>query len=259
MEVQVVLREIEEARHVERDSVDAPQRQRMGGNLHDHVGHAVVKHLLEEPLQCGRLGSRQVAGHRPAVDSGTRGADEPRALAGRQQSALEQIRRGGLARGAGDADDRELFRRPTVRLRRHRAEHRADVVDEQDRAIRATGVLQDFQPGRIGEDRRGRRLVGVRRAVDPGAGQGREQPALRGLGGVELDSGDRKIRSGVRGGAGRQHRAADQFGEVSECDGHVRSLCGGFGVGPAAGWWSAVTVAAAGSRPRGGRAGRCSG
>ena len=64
VEVQMVLTEIGEDAHGEAHTVDAVQHQRVGGDLHDHVGAAGVGHLAEQPLQLEGLRRGALRGER---------------------------------------------------------------------------------------------------------------------------------------------------------------------------------------------------
>ena len=69
--VQVLAAEVGEDGHVEADARDPLEVERVGGDLHDAVGHAVVEHGPEHPLEVGRFGRRPLGfpGKRPGPGS----------------------------------------------------------------------------------------------------------------------------------------------------------------------------------------------
>ena len=56
MEVQVVLAQIGEGRHVEHEAVDAPQDQGVTTDLHDDGGDRLLAHHAEHRVHVGGLG-----------------------------------------------------------------------------------------------------------------------------------------------------------------------------------------------------------
>ena len=105
VEVEVVLGEVREHGHVEGDAVHAVERERVGGHLHRHPAHAGRHHLREQPLQLDRLGRGLTRVASPAADDVLDGADDARLEAAGPEERLAEVRRGGLAVRARDADD----------------------------------------------------------------------------------------------------------------------------------------------------------
>jgi len=70
------------------------------------------------------------------------GPDQSWATPGRAQNALEQVRRGRLAVGAGNADHVEFGGRHTVETRRCERQRLTDVADDHLRQVDPTGRVQ---------------------------------------------------------------------------------------------------------------------
>ena len=104
VEIQMILRQIGKCTDGKFDSVYAIQHQRMRGYLHDDMRTARIAHLCEQFVQFkrfrrGALGRQNLIANHVLV-----GADEADCVTLRLKNGLEQIRRCGLAVGAGDAD-----------------------------------------------------------------------------------------------------------------------------------------------------------
>ena len=82
--------------------------QRLGGGLHHHMGAAALKHLGQQLLQLPGVGGGIARGDgllsHPVAD----GADQPRPDPQLDQRVMCEPGRGGLAVGAGDAQQLEL-------------------------------------------------------------------------------------------------------------------------------------------------------
>ena len=193
VEVQMVLTEIGEDAHGEAHAVDPVQHQRVGGDLHDHVGAAGVGHLAEQPLQLEGLRRGALRGERLPADHVLDGADEAHLGAGLLlENALDEVGGGGLAAGAGNADHGHLpggVIEPAAGDDRQRAagilhNHIGNLTFRCTLAYNAHGPLV---PGH------GDKSVTVRlRASD-----GHEQAAGLGLAGVVADVGDIGVQIGV--------------------------------------------------------------
>ena len=178
VEVEVVAGEVGEPTGREADTVDAAQRQRVTGHLHDAGVRTAFDHHGQQCLQRGRLRCGQRTGDVGAVDPHTHGADQTRGPASRTQTGLHEVGGGGLPGRAGDTDDGQRLRGPAVDLGGERAEHRARRRVQQHRDT--VGNVQQRQTRRIGEyrDRTARDGVGrVAGTVGGRPGQGREQVA----------------------------------------------------------------------------------
>ena len=129
VEVQVVLRQIREDRHVERDPVGAREGQRVRRHLHRDAADAAVAHLREHRLEIQRLGRGLVGRQGLVAEHVPDRADDARGEAARAQQRLHQVRGRRLAVRPGDADEQELPRRVAVegaRELRERGPHRRD-------------------------------------------------------------------------------------------------------------------------------------
>ena len=116
VEVQVVLGEVGEHRHLEVEPVHPVLGQRMGGDLHHHILTARRRHLGQQRLELVGVRGGVFGGEGDGVDLVFHRADEPGPVAGGGKQMLDQKDAGGLAVGAGDADELHLLRR-TATLR----------------------------------------------------------------------------------------------------------------------------------------------
>ena len=111
VEIQMILRQIGERTDGKFDAVYAIQHQRMRRYLHDDMGTARIAHLCEQLVQFkrfrrGALGRQNLIANHVLV-----GADKADCVTLCLKNGLEQIRRCGLAVGAGDADHGHAVRR----------------------------------------------------------------------------------------------------------------------------------------------------
>ncbi len=145
----------------------------MAGDLHRDGLDAAFAHDGEQRLEVGGFGGGALGLDALVADPHLDGADEPGGAAGGTQSALDEVRRGGLAGGAGDADLEQADAGPSVDVGGQFAHHGARVPGDQDRQAGGGGAVG---AGRVGEDGRGAEARGLGRevgAVEAGAGQGR--------------------------------------------------------------------------------------
>ena len=203
----MILTEVGEDAHGEADTVDPIQHQRVGGDLHDHMGAARVGHLPQQLLQleglrCGALGVEHLA-----ADHVLNGADKAHLGSGLLlQNTLDEVGGGGLAAGAGNADHGQL---PGGVV---------EPVAGDDRQ-RPAGILHDYignsgircmladNAGRAPFPRHGDIFMAVRLR----AGDGHEQAALPGLAGVVADIGDVGVQVGIRLQNGEIPENIDEF------------------------------------------------
>jgi len=183
MEVEVVLGKVGEPCDIEVDAADPAEDQGVGGDLHDHVGHALVTHPGEERLERRRLGGGQRGRDLPAVDPGPGGADESD-VAVPQQGTLHHVGRGRLAAGTGDADDGHVPRGVTVDLRGDGTEPLPAVVDHEGSALPGS-VHEDAEPLLVGEHTVSGGLTGEPGAVGTGARHRHEQAVGGDVAGVD--------------------------------------------------------------------------
>ena len=99
----MVLAQIGEHAHLEGHTVDPVLIEGVGGGLHHHMGTARLLHLGEEALDLKGLRGGAVCGENLLPDHILVGADEAHlGPQGLLQNEFQQVRRGGLAAGAGD-------------------------------------------------------------------------------------------------------------------------------------------------------------
>ncbi len=233
MKVQVVLRQVGEHGRVVAGARHPAEGQRVAGHLHRGRCHAALRHHREQRLQVRRLRRGQRALHPLGADPDLHPADQAGLVPGGPQPGFGQVAGGGLAAGPGHPDHGHLRARvavdpagdvaePVPRRRHHERGHAG-----AGRPLPARGIGED-------RDRAGRdRLVTVRRAVRPRAGQRRVQVARPHLAGVKGDSGQpaRPVRDAVRSShtqqlsqprqrARRQVRGSDHAQRVSNISAH---------------------------------------
>ena len=148
VEVEMVSREIHEDAGRKMERVDTPQCQRMRRHLHDRRVPAAIDHVAEERLEIGGLRRRPrrvaifTAG---AVDDGTEQAGRK---AGGFEDRTEQVRRRGLAVGAGDARETERSCRMVVERGGEDGNRQPRIGDEDPGTIERGGC------GRFCDDER---------------------------------------------------------------------------------------------------------
>lgn len=182
--------EVVEHRDVEDAAVDPAEDQRVAGDLHRDGVHAPFAHHGEQGLEVGGLGGGAFGLEAFVADACLDGADESGDPVGRRvESALDEVRGGGLAGGAGDADLEQALAGVAVDGGREGAHPGARVVDDQDGQSGGGGAVESRG---IGQHRRGAEVGGLRGevgAVETGARQR----------GVQITGAD---RPGVMGDAG---------------------------------------------------------
>ena len=130
----VVTPDVEEARHVKRQVLDALVLERLARNLHDHglaTGRATVGDMAPDLGGLGRS-----IGALVALDTivGTHRADHAAGLARRLDDGLEHKSGRGLSLGAGDAHDLDVVVGTVVDLRRQQGHGRANTINNQHRS-----------------------------------------------------------------------------------------------------------------------------
>jgi hypothetical protein len=165
VEVEVVARHVGEQRDVEEQAGDAFLLQGVRRNLHGHRPRPGVAHPGEDAEQIRPFRRRAAA--RGRLESGKAVAERADAPAGSPRGVEhrgDQLDRGRLAVGAGDADERERPLGVREQSRRERAEERS----------RRSGD----QPGRLAGLTRTRRTVGEDRGRAARDGLGGEARAV---------------------------------------------------------------------------------
>ena len=139
----VIATDIEEARHIKRQVLDALVFERLARDLHDHglaTGRAAVGDMTPD---LGGLG--RGVGALVALDTivGAHRSDHAAGLARRLNDGLEHKSGRGLSLSTGDAHDFDVVVRSVVDLRRQQGHGRANAAHDQHRG---TALLsQRFQ------------------------------------------------------------------------------------------------------------------
>ena len=135
--------EIEEGSHVEGQAVDAVDLVGLGGDLHHQVSHAVVRGLAHHAERVQRLRRGQLRRQHGMTVKAEVHRREQRATAMRifVQDGMRQIGGGGLAFGAGDADDREFVLGHAVEGGGQQAHGLVHVLYDDADGFRAIGVF----------------------------------------------------------------------------------------------------------------------
>ncbi|CAM5496662.1 hypothetical protein SFIMM107S_04285 [Streptomyces griseus] len=173
VELHVLRAEVVEDGDVEYAAVDPAEHQGVAGDLHRDGLDAAFAHDGEQGLEVGGFGGGALGLDALVADPHLDGADQPGGPSGGAQSALDEVRGGGLAGGSGDADLEEADAGPPVDVGGQLAHHGARVLGDQDRQAGGGGA---FGAGGVGEDGGGAEaggLGGEVGAVEAGAGQGR--------------------------------------------------------------------------------------
>ena len=183
VKIEVVLRQVGKHPHREAYPRHAVQHERMAGHLHHHVRAAGVRHLPEELLQLVALGRGALGVDELRADHVAVGADEAHFGVARDlQQQLQQIGRGRLAVGAGDADDRHLRGRVAEEVAGHQRQRLAAVLHQHIGDIR---LRRGFAYGALRAEAGGRGYVLV--PVGLKAAYGHERRPRRGPAGVVAD------------------------------------------------------------------------
>ena len=111
VEVQMILRQIGEGRHIKVNTTHPIQCDRMRGNFHNCITAAGIPHLRKQALQLEAFGGRAIGGDHQISNAVFHGADQACLTAGDCfQHLLEQPGHRGLAVGTGDTDDGHSLR-----------------------------------------------------------------------------------------------------------------------------------------------------
>ena len=147
----VVGGDVEEGSHVEGQAVDAVDLVGLGGDLHHQVSHAVVRGLAHHAERVQRLRRGQLRRQHGMTVKAEVHRREQRATAMRifVQDGMRQIGGGGLAFGAGDADDREFVLGHAIEGGGQQAQGLARVVDDESRNL---GVIGEVTFRHIGDE-----------------------------------------------------------------------------------------------------------
>ncbi len=139
----VVGGDVEEGSHVEGQAVDAVDLVGLGGDLHHQVSHAVVRGLAHHAERVQRLRRGQLRRQHGMTVKAEVHRREQRATAMRifVQDGMRQIGGGGLAFGAGDADDREFVLGHAVEGGGQQAHGLVHVLYDDADGFRAIGVF----------------------------------------------------------------------------------------------------------------------
>ena len=202
------MRDVGDHGNVEGAAGDAMLRQTVRSRLQDRNLGAGVTHLGQVALDIRGIGG---GGMQPGLvalvaDDGADGADQPGALAGRDQHAVEQIRRGRLAIGAGDADQRHGAAGVIVPGRAQPGE-RLPAIRHLDvcRRLHGEGIKRQLADDCRGPTRNGVADVAVAIGAHPAIGDKK-----RARGDLARVGGDVADLHAVRAGCSDQIRQAEQ-------------------------------------------------
>ncbi len=211
VEVQVILGQVGEDRHVEAGARDPAEAERVARYLHRGGGDPALGHDREQRLQVGSLRRGQGAGHHVRSDFGLYPAYQTGPVPGRGQAGFDQVRARGLAARPGHADQPEPARRVPVHPARDLAQPGTRVVEHEDRHPAGHGPGPAVRVGQHRDRARGHRIIAERGPVHPRTRQGRVQVAGAHRAGVEGDSGDGtqlvRRKGGIRVQPDAQQRA----------------------------------------------------
>ena len=208
--IQMLVRDVCDDGHIEFTAGRPLLRQAVRGHFEHTVGQAGGDHPRQVALDVRRIGRGDVeAGiHRLIADDGVYGGDQPRPQAGGLQDGIDQVSGGGLAIGAGDADEDHLARGETVPGCREPAERRARVSHaEQPYGLLAS---RPHPPGEVafggdGHSAPRQRLRHEAAAVHALARDGDEEGAWQHLARIGRDQRDFRIGSApLKRGDGRR-------------------------------------------------------
>jgi hypothetical protein len=173
VELHVFRAEVGEDCDVEDAAVDPAEHEGVTGDLHGDRPHAAFPHDGEESLEVGGFGGGAFGLDALVADARLDRADEAGRFAGAvPETAFDEVCRGGLAGGSGDADLQQVPARLVVDLRGECSYAPARIFDRENRQSGRGGALGT---GLVGQDRDRARLCGLRGevgAVQAGAGQG---------------------------------------------------------------------------------------
>ena len=180
MVVKMVLREIGEHAEREVDRAGTPLHERVGGDLHHHMGAARVRHFAQQTLERQRVGRGALGRQNGVADHVLIRADQTDLCAQTAlKELLEKIRCGRLAVRAGHADHCHASRRLAVPSRGELCRRLVRVGDQH--TGHALGRVLGHDADRAARGG----LLCVVCAVLPRAMQGEEKASLSRRAGIE--------------------------------------------------------------------------
>ena len=115
MKIEMILRHVGKHRRVVLAAGHTAQRQGVGRHLHGNGPHAAVDHIAQCRLQIQHIRRCIFDGNDPVADQGVKRATDAAGPAGPVKDASDNMGRGCLAVGAGDANQSQLRRRIAVK------------------------------------------------------------------------------------------------------------------------------------------------
>ncbi|CAM5389576.1 hypothetical protein SSPIM334S_05976 [Streptomyces spiroverticillatus] len=188
----------------------------MAGDLHGDRLHAAFAHHREQGLEVGGLGGGPLRLDALVADAHLDRADETGEVSGRLETAFDEVRRGGLAGGSGDADLEQVAAGVSVDVGGELAHVGARVLHGEYGQTGRGGALI---ARRVGEDRGGAEFGGLGdevRTVQAGPGEGGVDVAGADRAGVVRDPGDSGASSGSCGLSRSWGLDAQPFGQLPE-------------------------------------------
>ena len=137
-------------------------------------------------------------------------------MPGVEQASLQQVAGGGLAGGAGNADNRQVSGGVAVNLGGNGAEHGTNILHHQDGAG-LLGLGKQVEPSGVGKHGSSLGIASELRAVYARARQGSKERAFRQTGRIQPARGD--LHGGITNDA-----PARKLGESIQRNGHTKLL-----------------------------------
>ena len=146
----VVLRQIEEQAGGKRHPIDTLLLVRLRGNLHGKVPDAVGEGIGKALLQLQRFRGGEMRFGALAAGIHFHGGKNSGAPSQRDiQNAFDEVRGGGFALGAGQADEGELLGGAAVVFRRQHRKRPAGIADQQGGGGRRITLLRQIAGGAL--------------------------------------------------------------------------------------------------------------
>ena len=133
VEVEVILCQVGECTDRKTDAVYTVEHERMRGNLHDDMGAARIAHPREQCVQLVGFRRGAFGFDHLIADEVLIGADQADLVACILEHMLDEVGRGGLAVGAGNAQHHHAVRRMAEAVRRDLRQRDARVLHHDSR------------------------------------------------------------------------------------------------------------------------------
>jgi hypothetical protein len=145
--VQVILGQVAERGDPVVEPDEALHGEGRGGGLHDDVLDPRLGHAREDAMELAGGGRREARRESPTGEAGVHRADDPGAAAGGGEHGLDEVGGGGLAVGAGHADERHPVGGPPQPAGDQQAERRDAGGHDDLRQVDRKLFLDDQRRG----------------------------------------------------------------------------------------------------------------